>query len=263
MPEVRGPPFGVVIVEDEERARRTLRGVVAQDPELVLLGETAGSAAPGVIERCRPHILLLDVQMPEMDGFGVLRALGEACPPVVIFVTAYDEHALAAFEVAAVDYVLKPFGDDRMRAALGRAKERIRSAAGQESFAALEQLMASLAGRAAPPDVAPRLVLRDGARTVVLDPESIDWVQAEGVYVRLHADGRNLLVRESLSDLTHRLSGHGFVRIHRSILVNVGRIREIRHRSHGDYSVRLRDGTELSLARTRKAELERHLGRKL
>jgi two-component system LytT family response regulator len=260
MHEVPAPPFGVVIVEDEERARRTLRGVIAEDADLIVLAETAGSEAPGVIERCRPLILLLDVQMPELDGFAVLRALGEATPPVVIFVTAYDEYALEAFEVAAVDYVLKPFADERLRAALTRAKTRIRDSATRASAATLQRLAQELGG-AARSQLPSRLMLRDGSRTLLMDPDSIDWVQAQGVYVRLHMQGRHVLVRESLTELSQQLEERGFVRIHRSILVNIARISEIRHRSHGDCSVRLRDGTELTLARTRRAALEERLGR--
>jgi two-component system, LytTR family, response regulator len=262
MPEFPAAPYGVVIVEDEERARRTLRGVIADDPDLLLLAETAGSDAPGVIERCRPLILLLDVQMPEVDGLSVLRTLGKAAPPVVIFVTAYDQYALEAFEVAAVDYVLKPFADDRLRAALTRAKTRILESGSRDSSAAIQQLLQHLGG-APRPATPPRLVLRDGGRTLLMDPESIDWVQAYGVYVRLHAQGRHVLVRESLTELADQLEEYGFVRIHRSILVNIGRIREIRHRSHGDCAVRLHDGTELTLARTRKAALETRLRRLL
>ncbi|HUF66421.1 MAG TPA: LytTR family DNA-binding domain-containing protein, partial [Gemmatimonadaceae bacterium] len=242
MSEFPALPFGVVIVEDEERARRTLRGVVAEDPELVLLAETAGSAAPEVVLRCSPLILLLDVQMPGMDGFAVLRALGKAAPPAVIFVTAYDEYAVEAFEFAAVDYVLKPFADDRLQAALTRAKTRIRSSGIEDATAAIRRLLAHLEG-ASSAGTQPRLVVRDGGRTLVFDPASIDWVEAQGVYVRLHMQGRHALVRESLAVIERRLEEYGFVRIHRSTLVNIGRIQEIQHRSHGDYSVRMRDGT--------------------
>lgn len=257
MSDVGASAYGVVIVEDEERARRTLRTVIAADPELVLLAETAGREAPAVIERCRPLILLLDVQMPQLDGFGVLRALGDAAPPIVIFVTAWDEYALAAFEVAAVDYVLKPFSDERLLTALKRAKARLAGAGFRESHAAVQRLLDHIG--APVPATPPRLMLRDGGRTLLLDPAAIDWIEAQGVYARLHMKQRNVVVRASLAELARRLDEHGFVRIHRSLIVNVARIQEIAHRSHGDCSVRLADGTELAVSRTRKSALDERL----
>ncbi|HUF70062.1 MAG TPA: LytTR family DNA-binding domain-containing protein [Longimicrobiales bacterium] len=257
MSEPREAPLGVVIVEDEERARRILRGVIERDPALIVLAETAGREAPAVIARARPLILLLDVQMPGMDGFAVLRELGDGVPPIVIFVTAYDEYALEAFDVAAIDYVLKPFTDERLRTALERAKSRARGAGLQASADAVRRLLEHLG--AAVPASPRRLVLRDGGRTLLVDPQSIDWVEAEGVYVRLHMLDGNVLVRESLTQLATRLEPHGFIRIHRSVLVNIGRIEEIVLRSHGDGSVRLRGGTDLTVTRTRRAALEDRL----
>lgn len=261
MAEPCGAVLDVVIVEDEERAMRTLRGLLEADPEVRLVGETSGASAPGVIRERRPDIVFLDVQMPGMDGFEVLRSLDLDPMPIVVFVTAYDEYALEAFDVAAVDYLLKPFSDHRFREALDRAKERARGPELAEAARALARLAETLdAGEPEPGSPPDRLLVRGRGRTMLVDPEEIDWIEAAGVYVRIHAGGRVRLLRETLNHLEERLAPHGFFRIHRSTLVNLERVAELRHRSHGDYAVLLEDGTELTLSRTRRAALEEALG---
>lgn len=254
----------VVVADDEERARKTLRSLLSAEAGVELVGETAGAETVQVVRSLRPDLLFLDVQMPKLDGFGVLRAFEPEELPAVIFVTAYEEHALAAFDVAAVDYLLKPFSDDRFRSALMRAREVIR----KDRMGTLRQEMVRLLaavsmetpdGRGAPTRLEP-MIFRDAARTHLLRPSAIDWVEADDVYVRVHTGGRALLIRETLSSVEGRLEPHGFYRIHRSALVNLDRIAELRHESHGDYRVLLDDGTRLTLTRTRKPGLEARLG---
>ncbi|MGD2070202.1 MAG: LytTR family DNA-binding domain-containing protein [Gemmatimonadota bacterium] len=270
-------PLRVAIVEDEERARRTLRTLLAQDPEVHVVAETAGPSAPHVLREAQPDVVFLDIRMPGMDGLEVLEALAGDAPPAIVFVTAYDHFALDAFDVAAVDYLLKPFSDARFRTALARAKARARDPDLEAATAALRELVEVLSGdphRSSAPSAHPtsrpaadamvdRIVVRDGSRTLLLDPQDIDWVEADGVYAHIHVGKDEHLVRESLSALTERLEPHDFVRIHRSALVNLSRVTELRHRSHGDWSVMLDDGTQLKLSRTRRVELERRLGESL
>jgi two-component system LytT family response regulator len=228
------------------------------------VAETAGAEAPEVIRRHRPDILFLDVQMPDLDGFGVLRALDLDPMPLIVFVTAYDEFALEAFEVAAIDYLLKPFSDDRFRAALARAKSRRLDPGDGGAADAIRALAERMAvARDAREPTAGRILVRGRGRTTLVPIAEIDWIEARGVYARIHAGERSHLTRESLSELERQLAGSGFFRIHRSSLVNLDRVVELRHRSHGDYTVHLRDGTRLRLSRTRRAALEKALGNAL
>ncbi len=264
----------VLVVDDEPLARATLRMLLAADPDVVCVGECArGADAATSIAKEDPDVVFLDVQMPGGSGFDVLATLGDARRAEVIFVTAFDEHALRAFEVRALDYLLKPFDDERFARALGRAKERVRKSRLEAMVRKLGALVdaagAAPTGSSAPPlphakaasPAAPvpspleRIVVRSAGKVTLVDVRDIDYIEAEDYYVLLHVGGESLLHREPMRDLEGRLPGH-FVRIHRSILVNAERIRELRTPPRGEPCVVLRDGAELKLSRSGKQRLD-------
>jgi two-component system, LytTR family, response regulator len=241
----------VLIVDDEPLARAHLRALVADDPTLILAGECAnGREAVTAIVRDDPDIVLLDVQMPELDGLAVVRAIGADRMPVTVFVTASDAHAVSAFDLSAVDYVLKPVDRDRFAEALRRAKRRV----GQDDTTSGRTSRAQLA------NLVTRIALKLEGRTVFLSPSTIDWVEAVDNYVRLHTGRDTLMVRETLTHLADRLPLGAFLRIHRSTLVNTDRIREIQPWFGGDYAVILTDGTKLTTGRKYRAAIQALLG---
>ncbi|HEX8879470.1 MAG TPA: LytTR family DNA-binding domain-containing protein [Candidatus Acidoferrum sp.] len=242
-----------LIVDDEPLGRERIRALLARDPEIDVVEECPdGRRAVAAIERSRPDLVFLDVQMPEMDGFAVLEAIAGDRMPAIIFVTAYDRYAVQAFEVHALDYLLKSFDRDRFEAALERAKEEVhRSKAGVLS----ERLAGLLEDLQAKQKRLTRLVVKSGGRVVFLRVEEIDWVEAADNYVRIHAGRESHLIRETLQSLEGRLNPDKFLRIHRSTLVNVDRIRELQPIFHGDYLVKLNDGTELTLSRSYREKL--------
>ncbi len=247
-----------LIVDDEPLGRERIRTLLADDPEIEVTGECPdGKHAIAAIERFRPDLVFLDVQMPEVDGFAVLDAIASERMPVIIFVTAYDRYAVQAFEVHALDYLLKSFDRERFRAALQRAKEEIRrSREGllNERLAGLLEDLQTKQKRLT------RLVVKSAGRIVFLRVEEIDWVEAADNYVRVHAGRESHLIRETLQSLENCLNPEKFLRIHRSTLVNLDRIRELRPIFHGDYLVKLNDGTELTLSRNYREKLLEPLG---
>ena len=247
-----------LIVDDEPLGRERIRTLLAGDPEIEIAGECAdGRSAVAAIEQTRPDLVFLDVQMPEVDGFGVVGALAGENLPVIIFVTAYDKYAVQAFEGHALDYLLKSFDRERFQAALQRAKEEIqRSRAG----AINERLVGLLEDLQAKRKYLTRLVVKTAGRIVFLRVEEIDWVEAADNYVRVHAGRETHLLRETLQSLAGRLDPERFLRIHRSTLVNLDRIRELQPMFHGDYQVKLGDGTELTLSRNYREKLLEPLG---
>jgi two-component system LytT family response regulator len=250
----------VLVVDDEPLARRRIEDLLRHEPD-VTLAATAGDGAEALkaIRSLRPDLVFLDIQMPGMTGLEVVDAVGPAEMPATIFVTAYDRHAIRAFEVAAVDYLVKPFDDERFAQALARARERIRL---REVERATRRLLSALgdgpAKREAPPASYLAAVPVESRGTVehvpVLD---IDSIVARGPYAELHAGGRTHLVRQRMEALERRLDPARFVRIHRSAIVQVDRIQSIRRRPGGEAVVRLADGRELSASRSRRAEVER------
>jgi len=250
-----------LIVDDEPAARRGVRLLLEPDPEIVVCGEAgSGAEAARRIAADRPDLVFLDVQMPEMDGFKVLEAVRPRHVPVVVFVTAYDQHALRAFEVSATDYLLKPFDDARFAAALQRAKAEVARRQGTALGDKLDRLLAeleSLRGRPAAPaaeaaagTVQPdRVLIKSGGEFTFLKAEEIDWIEAEGDYMKFHAAGRSHLLRETMARLEARLDGNRFVRIHRSTIVNLDRVRKLSPSFAGEYAVILQDGTKLRLSR--------------
>ncbi len=241
-------PVRVLIVDDEPPARAKVRRFLAADAGVDVIGEAgSGPEAVDAIQRLRPDLVFLDIQMPGADGFGVLGALDEGAMPQVVFVTAYDAHALRAFEVHAVDYLLKPFDADRFRTALARAKERVRARAPADDLE--QRIRRALADARLPAPYLDRVLVRTGDRAVFLRTDEIDWLEAEENYVRVHAGRESHLVRGTLAGLEERLDPARFIRVHRSHVVNLGSIRELHPWSHGDWMIVLRDGRELMLSR--------------
>jgi two-component system LytT family response regulator len=258
-----------LIVDDEPLARERLRELLAGDADVDIIGECGnGEDAVAAIDRDHPDLVLLDIQMPELDGFGVVRAVGIEQMPAVVFVTAHDEHAVAAFEVHAVDYVLKPVDPERLAEAVRRAKRRIAPAAGaaRDEDRQLRERLAALVAEvsaAVVPGPAPtgRLAIKGEGRVVFVRIADVDWVEAMDNYVRLHV-GRDVhMMRETLSNLETRLAGTTFLRIHRSAIVNIDRIREVQPWFAGDYVVILTDGTKLTTGRRYRAAVQRLLER--
>lgn len=250
------PPVRTVIVDDEREAREGLRALVEAEPGFEVTAVCSGGRdAVEVLDRGAADLVLLDVQMPGMDGFDVLGALEAEERPVVVFITAYDRYALAAFEAHALDYVLKPFSDERLRTALRRAGERVRlrrvGRVGRRLAALLDEVTGS--GSAASESPLTRLVARSGGRVHFIPVESIDRITAEDYYVRVHSGERSHLIRDSLKRLESRLPADLFVRTHRSAIVNVRRLRAVETTEGGRREAVLEDGSRVPVARSRLA----------
>jgi two-component system LytT family response regulator len=251
-------PLRVLIVDDEPLGRQRLRALLEAESDIEVLGEcTDGPSAVAAISQQRPDLLFLDVRMPELDGFGVLEALGDERPPGVIFVTAYDKYALRAFEVHALDYLLKPFDRERFQKALERARAQI---ARTQSAGVNEQLRALLEDARAGKKYLDRVVIKSASRVFFLRVEEIDWIEAAANYLKLHAGEESHLLRETMNGLEARLDPEKFLRIHRSTIVNIERIQELQPWFHGDYVVLLRDGTKLTLSRGYRQKLQELFG---
>lgn len=254
-------PIRVLVVDDEPLAREKIRGMAADDPELRIVGEcTNGAEAIEAVQTIRPDLILLDVQMPEVGGFAVLEALKDEGLPPVIFITAYDHYAVKAFEVHALDYLLKPFDRERFRAAMERAKRQIRRENGSQLDA---RILAMLEQMREPQRYTERLVVKTGGRVFFLNTDEIDWIEAEGNYVSVHTGKKAYLLRETISSLESQLDPKEFVRIHRSAIVRLDRIKELQPWSHGEYHVILNDGTQLTLSRSYREKLQSALGNSL
>ncbi len=247
-----------VIVDDEPLARRRIRRMLVADSEIEILEDCSnGREAIEVIGKQSPDLVFLDVQMPEVDGFAVLQSIKPEKMPLVVFVTAFDRYAIRAFEFYALDYLLKPFDRRRFERSLERAKSRLSSGRegdlGQRALSLLEELKARS-------NHIERLVIKSGGRAFFLKIDEIDWIEAEGKYVRLHVGKESYLLREAISSLEAHLDPKQFPRIHRSTIVNIDRIRELQPWFHNEYRVILRDGTELMLSRSFRKKLGELLG---
>ena len=245
-----------VIVDDEPLARERLNDLLVPEPDIDVIGEAGtGAGAIDAIEQLRPDLVFLDVQMPGGDGFQVLEALDPRRTPTVVFVTAYDQYALRAFDVHALDYLLKPFDGERFRTTLERMREQLRGDlhVNERLLALVEELRVDQSRR-------DRLVVRDGGRVFFLRAADIDWVEAAGNYVSLHIGTRTHLLRETMAHMEKRLDSGTFARIHRSTIVNLDRIRELQPDFNGDHVVLLADGTKLALGRSYRDRLQTRLG---
>jgi two-component system LytT family response regulator len=250
-----------LIVDDEAMARERILGLLSQEQDVEVVGQCSdGQQAVSAIQQLSPELVFLDVQMPAVDGFGVIKQVGAERMPMVVFVTAYDEYALQAFEVHALDYLLKPFGRDRLQQCLDHARhQRDRRRAGDlgKSLLALVQ------------DFRPeqkkqdRLVVKSGGRVFFVRTDEIDWIEAAGNYVRLHMKDQSHLFRETMNQMESRLDPQRFFRIHRSRIVNTERIKELQPWFNGEYVVLLQNGAQLRLSRSYREKLEERLGKHL
>jgi len=245
-------------VDDEPLARTRIRSLLEREPDMTIVGECGdGQQAVSLINELHPDLLFLDVQMPVLDGFGVLESLSIEQIPAVIFVTAYDRYALRAFEVHALDYLLKPFDRDRFQRALARARTELQR---EEKMEATEKLLALIEDVQSQRKPLQRLVIKAAGRVFFLRLEEIDWIEAAGNYVKLHVGTETHLLRETMNALEGRLDPQQFVRIHRSTIVHLDRIQELQPWFHGDYRVILHDGTQLTLSRGYRPKLQELLG---
>jgi two-component system LytT family response regulator len=250
-----------VIVDDEPLGRTVIREMLRRDPDFSVVGECAnGHEAIAAISDERPDLVFLDVQMPEVDGFAVLAGLEAERLPMIIFVTAYDQYAVSAFDHHAVDYLLKPFDRERFGKALQRAKLQLQRESASDVSNINRRILALLEEQRARTKYLERLVIKTNGRVFFLKTEEIDWISAEGNYVNLHVKKDSYLLRETISSLEVQLDPQKFARIHRSQIVNIDRIRELRHWSHGEYQVILHDGSELMLSRSYREKLHGLLG---
>jgi two-component system LytT family response regulator len=283
-----------LIVDDEAFGRQRIRRLLAAEDDVEIVGEcTGGREAIVAIDQHHPDLVFLDIQMPQVDGFGVLRGIGAAHTPLVIFVTAFDEHALRAFDVHALDYLLKPVDPDRFHSAVQRARlelgkstaaERHRQllallgdvVAGTGGLAGLNALgsadtpargsaavepPASSGARTPPPGAIERFLVKHDGRMFFVRVPDVDWIESYGNYARLHVAGRTHLIRETMGSLEKRLERAGFIRIHRSSIVNLDRVKEMQPWFSGEYIVMLTDGTKLKLSRWYRDRLEKVIQR--
>ena len=289
----------VAIVDDERLARERLRRLIEAEADLEIVASAAnGDDAIAAVLDETPDLLFLDVQMPGRDGLGVVATLIERMSPdelpVIVFVTAWDQHAVRAFDAGALDYLVKPFDDDRFAETLRRARRTIAQARVRETAERLRSLLEIASGTepdspdttrtgaragATPGPTAEtrradeatvegtgpleRIVLKSGARSRLVKAAQVDWIEAEGVYARLHVAGESFLIRMPMHELESRLDARRFARIHRSTIVNLDRVRELREPDPGAYVAVLEDGTRLRISRMRKAQLEKRLGQRL
>ena len=234
-------PLQVLVVDDEEWARSNVTALLRRDPDIGSIAEcSSGAAAIEAIRKSKPQLLFLDIQMPECDGFDVIEMLGTDAPPVVVFVTAYDQYALRAFEAGALDYLLKPFDDARFHRALQRAKDR-------------------LANSVRPEQRPQRLIVKSPGQLLFVNIDDIDWIEAAGYYACLHVGERTHILRRTLLELERDLGDEKFIRIHRSIIVNLERIGGLELRDTGDYEVVLKSKVRLRMSRRYRKRLQERI----
>jgi two-component system LytT family response regulator len=259
-------PIRTIIVDDEPLGRSRIAALLEDEDDIEIVAQCGdGAEALRVIVESQPQLLFLDIQIPEMTGFELLRSLDPDNPPIVIFVTAHDEFAIQAFDVHALDYLLKPFDDDRFYQALDRARRHLND---HDASALRHRLRDFL--REANGDLGPsptdrerrlltRIVVKDGDRILFLKVDDVDWIEAADYYAKIHVAGSTYMIRETLANLEEQLDPERFVRIHRSTIVNLDRVQEMQPWFHGAFVVILVDGTELRLSRSRREHLQTRL----
>jgi two-component system LytT family response regulator len=247
-----------LIVDDENLARKKIRTLLEREHDIEIVGECSnGLKAVSAIQKLSPDLLFLDIQMPGMDGFAVLEAIGTEHMPAVIFVTAYDQYALRAFDVHALDYLLKPFDRARFQTALQHVRVHAQREVANDLNQRLQTLLKDMKTER---KYLERLVIKSGGRVFFLKVEEIDWIDAADNYAHLHVGHESHLLRETMSGLETKLDPEKFLRIHRSTIVNIERIKELRPSFHGEYTVILRNGTQLTLSRGYRDKLHELLG---
>ena len=250
-----------LIADDEALARKFIRRMLKDDHDVEIVGECSnGKETVAMIRKEGPDLVFLDVQMPEMDGFAVLEAIGVERLPEIIFATAYEQYAIRAFELHALDYLLKPFDQTRFKEAIRHAKERFRSERQKEGRMQITALLESISNK---PQYLDRLVIKAGGRITFLSTREINWIEADDKYVHLHTGKVNPMVRQTLSAMEAQLDPKKFRRVHRSAIVNVERIKELQPLFSGEHSILLEDGTKLTLSRNYREKLFELLGRPL
>lgn len=253
--------ISVMVVDDEAPARQRLLDLLQQDSQVAAVIEAAnGMEAIETIQKRCPDLLFLDVQMPVLDGLGVIDAIGVEQMPTTVFVTAFDQHAIKAFEANALDYLLKPFSDERFEATMARVKARLDERNANEFSQHLLRVASMTPLSGTPWD---RLVVKSGGVTRFIRVTDIDWIEAAGVYVNLHVGKKELLYRVALNELADNLDPMRFVRIHRSAIVNIESILQLESISHGEFDVVLKNGARSRVSRTYRAQLEKRLGQSL
>jgi two-component system LytT family response regulator len=256
--EAREARTRVLVAEDEPLARERLRMLLTSEPWLELIAECQnGIEAIEAIQALAPDLVFLDIQMPGANGFEVIEAIGPAKMPPVVFVTAYDQYALRAFDVRALDYLLKPFDRERFQQALSRAQQRVQSAPPGELERRLLALMQDLKQT---PHRVDRFVVKSGGRVYFVRAEEIDWVESAGNYVKLHVGGETHLLRETMTAIEAQLDPEAFFRIHRCHIVNIERVRELQPSFNGEYVVFLKSGARLTLSRGYRDKFQQRLG---
>jgi two-component system LytT family response regulator len=251
----------VLVVDDEAPARLRILDLLSKDKDVrSVLEASDGEAAVRMILEQKPNLILLDMQMPELDGLGVVEAIGPENMPLTVFVTAYDQHAIRAFEANALDYVLKPYSDERMEAALARSKTRLDDIHLQEFG---RSVVLTMATNPVLQRYLDRLAVKSGGITRFVRTAEIEWIEAAGVYVTLHVEGKELLHRVSLSELIGKLDPRQFIRIHRSAAINLEHVQQLEPLSHGEFEVILKNGSSHRVRRTYRALLEQRLGQTL
>jgi two-component system, LytTR family, response regulator len=254
-------PIRILVVDDEAPARQRLIDLLKKDPQVgSILEAVNGKVAVEIIGREALDLVFLDVQMPELDGLQVIEAVGAAVMPLTVFVTAYDRHAIRAFEANALDYLLKPFSDERWEAALARAKTRHDELSLREFGRSVVRVLAT---RSQVGSYLDRLVVKGSGTTRFVRVAEIDWIEGAGVYVNLHIAGKELLYRSALSELAAHLDPMRFIRVHRSCIVNIDSVVELQPISHGEFELILKDGHRSRVSRTYRSELEKRLGQSL
>lgn len=250
-----------LIVDDEALARKFIRRMLKEDHEVEVLGEcNDGKSAVAMIQKHKPDVVFLDVQMPAMDGFAVLEAIGVEQLPEVIFTTAYQKYAIRAFELHALDYLLKPFDQTRFRDAMRHAKERLNQRQQEDGRLQISALLENMKAQS---KYLERLIIKADGRISFLSTREINWIEADDKYVHLHTAKATRMVRQTLSAMESQLDPKKFLRIHRSAIVNIGRIKELEPTFNGEHAVLLEDGTKLILSRSYRQKLFDLLGKPL
>ena len=250
-----GISIRTVVADDEPLARTKLRVLLKGEPDVRLVAECAnGLETIQAVRTYRPDLLLLDVEMPEIGGFEVLQALDPEETPFVIFTTAYNDYAVRAFEAEALDYLMKPFAEPRLREAIGRARQQL---AFHEGVISVNRVREFLSRAPSPSGFLERLVIKAAGRVVFLNVDEIDWIEAAANYVRIHTAKDSHLMRESIGRMAEKLDSARFSRVHRSVIVNVSKIRELQACNSGEYIILLRSGKELPCSRGYRQELDK------